>query len=911
MTKVTMSKKPEDSYLKKVLPKLIAPVAIGIYITIAFAAIVQIYFIQIEDPRKQYTSTKILERIDQLSYDTRLKLRGARPASNNVAVLAIDDRSIDIVGRWPWPRDTMAKVFDNAFKYGAKVIAADIVWSEPSDRPETRLVEKIEAENAIDASMKTKLQTILDNTDADKIFSETIKKHADKFVLGGFYTGEIEWQKFYIMSGYKFACHDLILKKNRFNIMVEAEQSYPIINAAESFLPAEIQALYEENLAAIESKLRSIDNIPKTYFEYYKLERKIAEQKFDFCNNAFLNPKEDETAEVLQSNWAALKAEIKELTEPSFDEWMVKFISHSPMTAISATSDWTLNIDLINKVGKYFGYFNARLDSDGSIRQSKLFVRSGSKYVPSIALKAYLVATNRSAELKLINHPKVENLLITSNIDISDAEEGTFVHSIPVSSEGIAVINYAGPSKTIPHASAADLLDESKNTVLVEQRNLKTNLIELKEQPKSEFFKDKIFVVGATSIGVFDMRVTPFDGNFPGVETHANVIDNLLRKDFLAKNQKEPTYLPYFLFLLGIILSIALSYFGALSGLGFALAISAIIFYVDKVFLFQKGILVSTAFPIAQILFSYLILTFYKYFTEERSKKELRSTFSKYVSPAIVEEILQDPKNLELGGRKEHVTVFFSDVRGFTTISEKLDPRALSDLLSAYLTPMTDLVFKNRGTLDKYMGDAMMAFFGAPVHYPEHAKYACRCALQNLVKLEELRKEFAKKGLPDIDIGIGLNTGECSVGNMGSETVRSYTVMGDAVNLASRLEGINKTYGTRIIISEFTQQEAKSDFLTREVDWVRVKGKLKPVKIFELMAEGKTNPLLTEVAKYFDDGYNHYHNKQFAQAIKSFEQALSKKPEDETSKIYIERCQEFIITPPPPEWDGVYVMKTK
>jgi adenylate cyclase len=306
-----------------------------------------------------------------------------------------------------------------------------------------------------------------------------------------------------------------------------------------------------------------------------------------------------------------------------------------------------------------------------------------------------------------------------------------------------------------------------------------------------------------------------------------------------------------------------------------------------------------------------MALTFYKYFTEERSKKELRQTFSKYVSPQIVEEVLKDPKNLELGGRKEHVTVFFSDVRGFTTISEKLDPRALSDLLNSYLTPMTDLVFKNKGTLDKYMGDAIMAFFGAPISMKDHAKWAARCALQHLEKLEELRAEYRKQGLPDIDIGIGLNTGEASVGNMGSQTVRNYTVMGDTVNLASRLEGINKTYGTRIIVSEFTYAEIKDTFFCREVDWVRVKGKNQPVKIFELVCEGQPEAQRAAGLKHFQAAYELYHAMKFQEAIAEFEKAVAANPSDETAKIYIERCQEYIAEPPHADWDGVYVMKTK
>ncbi|MCB0356143.1 MAG: CHASE2 domain-containing protein, partial [Bdellovibrionales bacterium] len=428
---------------------------------------------------------------------------------------------------------------------------------------------------------------------------------------------------------------------------------------------------------------------------------------------------------------------------------------------------------------------------------------------------------------------------------------------------------------------------------------------------KKEFMKDKYLILGATAMGIFDLRVTPFDENYPGAETHVNVLDNLLRQDFLSRHQDEETTMLAVLFILGVILSLALTQLGAVSGLLLTTVSLLGVSFYDKYFLFEKGILVSIIFPLALTAGLYVFLTFYKYFTEERNKKELRSTFQKYVSPAIVDEVLKNPKNIELGGRKENITVLFSDIRGFTTISEKLDPRALSDLLNSYLTPMTDLVFENRGTLDKYMGDAVMAFFGAPIHYKEHPHFACRCALQMLDKLRELQTEYRKQGLPEIDIGIGLNSGDCSVGNMGSQTVRSYTVMGDAVNLGSRLEGINKQYGTRIIISEFTHSAVKDNFTCREIDLVRVKGKILPVRIFELVSEGPAPEEVNKKLECFNKGYILYHKKEFSAAMEQFNQALNINPEDDCSKLYIERCQNYLKEPPPADWDGVFIMTTK
>lgn len=901
-----MASDAAESRVKKMLLWLVTPIAIGLYISVVLSLIGFIYY-NTENINQAGAFLQFINRIDQMTVDSRLKLRGTRPASESVGILAVDDRSIEIVGRWPWPRDKIGKAISNAFKYGAKVIAADIVWSEPSDRPEVRLIEKLSQENQMPGDLKILVEQHLQESDPDQIFANFIAQHKSSFILGNFFEdyGAIG------SSSYQAACHDLIFKTLPLQQMVDNEKLPPIpIDSSEAHMPDMFTELYIENLKEIENAVRKNFPLANTSFEKNQVESAVLKEKIHYCSNGFLNIEEDEIAKELQTNWSAIKESIPGLNFNSFDEWAADFRNRNILNAVPERLSWTLNIPKINSQGEHYGYFNAHLDSDGSIRHSQLLVRTGSKYIPSIALQAFLVGTERQLDVRI--GPLTPQLKGIHKLSVTN-NEGDHVFDIPADTEGKMFINYAGKGRTIPHASIADLLNEDDPNIQVEQQVYEDGEWQKKMRPvaKNAFFKDKILVLGATAIAVFDLRVTPFDENFPGVETHANVVDNLLRRDFLAKNPNEDIYMPAFLLIFGFIISLALAHFGALQGLIFTVVSAAIILYVDRTFLFLKGHLVAIIFPLFQVGFTYMFLTFYKYFTEERSKKELRATFSKYVSPAIVEEILQDPKNLELGGRKEHVTVFFSDVRGFTTISEKLDPRALSDLLNSYLTPMTDLVFKNRGTLDKYMGDAIMAFFGAPVHYADHAKMACRCALQNLEKLKELQTQYAKKGLPEIDIGIGLNTGECSVGNMGSETVRSYTVMGDAVNLASRLEGINKNYGTHIIISEFTYKEVQADFICREVDWVRVKGKLKPVKIYELLHEGKIAANLLDMVKYFSEGYESYHERQFEKAIRLFNQALDKNPEDETSKIYVDRCQQYIAEPPAPDWDGVYVMKTK
>lgn len=895
---------------------LISPLAIGIYLAVISAGLSKSYY---ESRLSAHPNTffRALQEIDRQSIDVRFRLRGPRPGDPNVAVLAIDDRSVSIVGRWPWSRATIARALENAYKFGAKVIASDVVFSEPTDRPEVRLIENLRKTAHLPDTLNAQIQQELDNTDNDKAYADFVRRHQTNLILGSFSESEEN-----DLPGYTNACFDSIYDNSELAKVIAA-QNKPLVVIAQNEIafPPEFTALYKAELDQIQAKIRADSPTPNTAIEQYQLQNKILNNEADFCRSQFLNPSADAVAEQLRDRWSLVKSNIAGLTAPTFEDWASTYMIDTPLNVVRNAVSWDFNIPEIQSQSQNTGFFNTHPDPDGVIRNPPLIMRTGTQYLPSIALQAYLTATGNQTDIRVGPLPQKSKIDGTNNegvthFYISDSD-GNDLFQIPADAKGRMLINYAGPSHMFAHASIADLLDDSLPDVTVTQRIFEhgrwvLNTRSVKKVKKADFFKNKILFLGATAIGIFDMRNTPFDGDFPGVETHANVVDNLIRHDFLARSPRESRIMPWIVLVLGIIMAVALSQFGALAGLLMTALVLGVLLLIDRQYLFGKGVVTSVMLPLGEVFLLYVAMTFYKYVTEERAKKELRGTFSKYVSPAIVNEILKDPKNLELGGRKERVTTFFSDVRGFTTISERLDPRALSDLLNSYLTPMTELVFQNKGTLDKYMGDAIMAFFGAPIHYPDHAKYACRCALQSLEKLAELRAEYQKKGLPLIDIGIGLNTGECSVGNMGSQTVRNYTVMGDPVNLASRLEGINKTYGTHIIISEYTHAEVKDDFICREVDWVRVKGKLQPVKIYELLTERHRVPdNVIEMAKYFSEGYELYHQRNFDGAIAYFQKAIDRHPGDSTARIYIERCQEFLSEPPPADWDGVYTMKTK
>jgi adenylate cyclase len=304
------------------------------------------------------------------------------------------------------------------------------------------------------------------------------------------------------------------------------------------------------------------------------------------------------------------------------------------------------------------------------------------------------------------------------------------------------------------------------------------------------------------------------------------------------------------------------------------------------------------------------LVALYRVLIEEQEKRKVRGAFQQYVSPEVIRRLLSDPERVK--PRKTEVSVLFSDIRGFTTISETLDAQTLADLLNSYLTEMTRIIFRHQGTLDKYIGDAVMAIWGAPFDEPNHAERCCLSAVSMLARLHELQAQWRAQGSPVLEIGVGINTGIASVGNMGSSLRYGYTALGDAVNLAARLEGLNKEYGTQILISEFTRRELRADqFLFREIDFIRVKGKLQPVTIYEILGPRAKEQSGEELIALFGAAREAYKHRNWRAARAGWAEILQRWPEDGPSRAFLARCDEYIAEEPPVEWDGVYAMKHK
>src|SRR5271168_608120 len=552
------------------------------------------------------------------------------------------------------------------------------------------------------------------------------------------------------------------------------------------------------------------------------------------------------------------------------------------------------NLDIFTKAlsgaSSGTGFFNAPSDTDGIVRTATMVLPYGRSKdfsdwdlygsLDLMAVRAYLGVR--------------DDLILTYGQNgIVDIQFGNKRRVVP-NDIGEALINYHGPAYTYLHKSMADVLEG---------------------KVPAKVFRGNIVLIGATATGIGDIKSTPYSGtDYPGVEVHANVIDNLLHGNFLLRGAKQQLLDVLLILLLGVPLGIFMAlvpprvmYFG--------LGLLGPLVWVDYV-AFLHGWWLNFSIPAITVTSNVLLVSLYRAPVEEKEKRKVRSAFGQYLSPEVIRRLLLNPQLVE--PRRTEISVMFSDIRGFTTISEQLDAQELASFLNEYLSDMTRIVFKHLGTLDKYIGDAVMAFWGAPFEEPGHAAKACNAALEMMKRVRELQKQWEAQGKPSLEIGIGLNTGVASVGNMGSVLRYGYTALGDSVNLSSRLEGLNKDYGTHIIVNETTYQAAKSDgFVFRELDLMRVKGKLRPVTIYQLMgrqADFDSNGSAEAAQSRLEDfrlARELYRQRQWEAAQKAFESILAKWDSDGPARTYWKRCQEYLFDEPPSGWDGVFTMTHK
>ncbi len=773
--------------------------SLAISLAVTIAALV-IYFATFVGERP----TPVFDAIGRLelnSLDYRFRVRGRQDPDPRIVIIDIDQRSQEVLGRWPFPRIHFAHMLDALHDDGARVVAFDITFSQqdatalPLRTLRANLEQQKKEGHPPNPQLLEQIKKLEEQYNYDKLFAESIKRFG-RVVLGNFF--------------------------------LRTEADLAGVNSATLDRYANLIAFFP------------FPEVRPTRASQGEQDRLRLIQDFEDLDLIYRGA--EANTEILTGALSADKAAC--------------------------------------------GFFNVAPDADGVVRRALLVLPYGRDedrkqwdFYASIdvqALRLYL------------GLPNEQTVLNFGPAGVAGIEFGPKL-SVRPDDVGRMMVNYQGPAYSYLYVSLAD----------VANRNFPPGL-----------FRDKLVLVGASATGIGDLRATPFGGlNFPGVEIHANVIDNILNQHLLLRGaDQQLADLAFILF------------FGLPVGLWMALAQPRWM-ALPLLLVAPFGWLVYVAFVhgwwlnfVTPALFTLLpnvgLVALYRVLIEEREKRKVRGAFQQYVSPEVIRRLLDDPQKVQ--PRKTEVSVMFSDIRSFTSISEKLDAQELADLLNQYLTEMTRIVFRNQGMLDKYIGDAVMALWGAPFEEPAHARRACRAAIEMLDRLGELQKEWRERGQPVLEIGIGINSGIASVGNMGSALRYGYTAMGDAVNLSSRLEGLNKEYGTRIIVGETTHAKVVgAGMLFRELDWIRVKGKAEPVTIYELVSLNDSDEQLAEMCALFMKGREAYKRRDWREARSSFEAVLQQWPADRPSQVFIARCDEYLADEPSTEWDGVYVMKHK
>jgi adenylate cyclase len=538
---------------------------------------------------------------------------------------------------------------------------------------------------------------------------------------------------------------------------------------------------------------------------------------------------------------------------------------------------------------------NAEPESDGVFRSLPLWHEDPiyGDFLPSLALAAVLSATG-------------------SNASLDDRGAGVLCvgdHGTPlVRGRPSAFLRFYGPGdvgadgrgRTFRYVSMGEIMRRAAQAMMAG-----------KKPPYADpDLSGKIVLVGANVAGLYDLKATPVSSVYPGVELHATLITNILKGEHVRGPFPSQALGLALVCALAVGMVVVAAYRPVLTVPVTALVAAGV--GVISYQAYARGGLFLHATPAwAATAATFVCGTLYNFATEGRRRRRIKGMFQTYVSPEVVDQMIARPELYALGGERKPMTVLFSDIRGFTTLSEGLEPTEVVALLNTYLDPMTEIVIRHRGTLDKYIGDAVVAIYGAPLPMEDHAARACRSALEMFRALEEtVNPELVRRGWPEVRIGVGINSGLICAGNMGSERRRDYTVIGDGVNLASRLEGLNKYYGTRILIGPETREQVGDAFVCRHLDRVAVKGRGKAVDVHELVGEA-VGEAEREAIRVYEEGLALLWARRFEEAAARFGEALGARPEDTAAGLMKKRAVGFAAEPPPEDWSGAHVMDAK
>jgi len=804
--------------------------------------------------------------------DLKFQWRGRIDVDPKVVIAAGDEETIRAFGRWgTWDRENYAFIIQNLVAAGAEVVAFDMVFADPpgvdqrhADRLEA-LLQEAALGDAIDAlkdggtlspeavaTLSERAHGIEDRwqaaTDGDERLKEAYDEHGTQVVQGAVINTEPEDGKPRVAADY----------------IAELEKLDPFL------------------------------------YRQYGFGWKVTELT--------------EEAKAKGAEATVTQLDIHKDGKPS-----------DLSALIEVKGELILPQDLFLDVASNVGFFSAYVDPDGVLRRLPLVYRIGDALLPALSVST--ASAHFGANPLLLADPFYKVGLAQIGFP---REDGTLVQ-VPVDLNGRLLINYYGPSGSndpslpddkrgaFPRVALSDVYCADLQKVApadadesVAERYARCSERSHDIESLKAVVKGKVVLVAVTAIGTFDQRVTPFSPNVPGTEVHAAAIQNIIDGKALMRPTLHIQIEMLLCIVAGLLFGLLLPRLPVAASVVFLVVCMGAWWFVDWNLLFKANRWFYDVPLILQMSTTWVGITVWGYLTEGREKARLKAEFSTVLAPTVVEQLLSNPDMAGLGGAERELTVMFSDIRGFTTMSEKLTPEGLTQFLNEYLTPMTEILIAHEGTLDKYMGDAIMAFWGAPIEQKDHAARAAITAVEMLEKLDELQIKWRSEGKPSIDIGIGLNSGLMRVGFMGSTRMRNYTLLGDNVNLGSRLEGTNKTYGTHIIVSEVTYDMAKDVVHGRILDAVRVKGKKDPVRIFEIISKGPMPPATAAFVGPFEKGFAHFQAQRWDEAEACFKTAIAARPGgDPPSALFLERVEHFREEPPPKDWDGVFEFKTK
>lgn len=559
-----------------------------------------------------------------------------------------------------------------------------------------------------------------------------------------------------------------------------------------------------------------------------------------------------------------------------------------------------LNIDSISEAAYSSGYFNTVPDSDGNVRSVPLVMEYEDVIYPSLVLEMARIIQNKR-KIGLLYDDNGLSHITLGELDIATDYYGRLN------------VNFRGEQGSYRYISALDIYEK---------------------KVKPEEIEGKIVFLGTSAAGLLDLRSTPFDSVFPGVEVHANALENILSGDFLAKPIWASGVDIITIIIGALFVFLILLLPSAIGTFVLIVALNGALVWIHYYYMFSYGVIFNTIMPFIAINSIFIVGQLINYFLEIKQKERIKEKFASKVSPAVMDDILASSDDV-LEAKEREITVFFSDVRGFTNISEAIkDPKKLIRFMNIYMDPMTEIIIKTGGTVDKFIGDAIMAYWNAPTNVTDHADKAVITSLEQLHRLRELNKKLREdpefesvvkmsdaNGVPIIDIGIGLNSGTVIVGEMGSSDRSDYTVIGDSINLGSRLESLCKFYNSKLNISNFTKERLKGDYIFRFLDFVTVKGKSEPIEIWQIydydreqefyLFDVSKEQLMEELTLYHE-AIKLYKEAEFAKALAIFSEIQSW--EDKTNKaiykIYIERCEHYIEMPPK-DFNGVFKHTSK